>query len=61
MELKSLAVRKVFLVGTCHDYQLLGEFSKVTKAQLDEFIEMLRDVIERDRIRSTGEEMTKRL
>jgi hypothetical protein len=52
-------VHRVFLIGTCHDYQLRGEFSKVTSNQRDGFIAMLRDLTKRNAICGIGEEMNK--
>jgi hypothetical protein len=52
-------MRKAFLIGTNHRYQILGELARVTSSQWDEFIEMLRNVISRNGIRGIAEEMSK--
>jgi hypothetical protein len=54
-----MSVRKVFLIGTNHRYQMLGELFTVTQSQREESIPMLRDLLKRNEIRAIAEEMNK--
>jgi hypothetical protein len=51
-------MRKVFLVGTGHDYQMRTAFTEVSDHQFEEFIETLRGLIVQNGIRGIAEEMS---
>jgi hypothetical protein len=51
-------MRKVFLIGTNHRYQMVSAFTPVTESQFNEFIVLVRELISRNEIRGIAEEMS---